>query len=223
MRYLLFSLIFLFIWLIAFLFFKRLRREMITISLFLTPLAFLEPFFVPQYWNPDAILGPKLSIEDFIFCFSVSGLMAIIYEIILGKHLHHLKLRYSFRGEAVHILILLSGLLAVFLVYLLLEVNFMYAAYAGIVVDILVMSLLRRDLVKKLIFTALLFGTLYFILFFIFVHLLAPDFVRFWNVHSLSGLLVLGIPIEEIIWAVGAGALAGPMYEFLLSIRLKTN
>ncbi len=35
-----------------------------------------------------------------------------------------------------------------------------------------------------------------------------------WLLPNLSGVLVAGIPVEELLWAFGVGMVAGPFYEF---------
>lgn len=45
-------------------------------------------------------------------------------------------------------------------------------------------------------------------------------FIKHWNLSHLSSIVILGVPLEEILWAIGTGALLNPIYEYLLSIRL---
>lgn len=194
---------------------------MLTISILLTPLAFLEPFLVPQYWRPDSLINSRLSVEYVIFNFAVAGIMAVLYEVVAGK-LRHSRLRESFKGEVEHALMLVVGLVAVFVVYLAFRVNFIYAIYAGCAVNVVIILLVRPDLLGKMVFSSVLFGMLYFVIIYLFVNVLYPNTGSLWNFSNLSG--VIGkFPIEEIVWAFGAGAITGPMYEFLMSVRLLKN
>ena len=72
---------------------------------------------------------------------------------------------------------------------------------------------------EKIIFSGLIFGVLYFLFFSVF-SFLVPGFIKHWNLVNLSGVILLGVPLEEIVWAIGTGALLGPIYEYLLSIKL---
>lgn len=190
---------------------------MLTASLIITPAALSEVFFVPGYWLPDTIFNPKLSIEDFIFTFAVGGIIAVFYELVLGaKHIKHLKLCNCYRGGG---LILLVGIILIFAVHFLFKINFMYALYIGIFVNVLLIAINRQDLIKKIIFSSLIFGVFYFLFFAVFSRLI-PGFLNHWNLSELSGVILLGVPLEEIIWAFATGALIGPIYEFLLGIRL---
>lgn len=193
---------------------------MLIASLLVAPLAFSEPFFVPDYWLPDAILNPKLSIEDFIFSFAVGGLAAVGYELFMGKHLKHYRLRHSLGGEVSHTLVLGIGLVTIFTTYYLFKINFMYAVYLGIVVNLILVMIARHDLIHKAIFSGIIFGIFYMVFFISFTSIFAPDFINLWNLKSLSGIILLGIPLEEIIWAGGIGALVGPLYEYVLGVKV---
>lgn len=219
MHYLLGSLFLLLIWLLIFVFQKKLRREMLIASLLVTPFALSEVFFVPGYWTPDTLGNPKLSIEDFIFTFAVGGIIAAIYELFMKGKVKHQRLCNCFNGGFFPGLILGIGVITIFLAYAIFKINFMYAVYVGIIVNIILIAVTRPDLIKKVIYSGLLFGLFYFLFFSAFAFFI-PNFIKHWNLNNLSGLILLGVPIEEIIWAFGVGALLGPIYEYLLSIKL---
>ncbi len=192
---------------------------MLVASLLITPAALSEVFFVPGYWLPDTVFNPKLSVEDFIFTFAVGGIIAVVYELFMKGKLKHQRLCNCYNGKALHGFILAIGLVIIFLSYFLLKINFMYAVYIGIVVDIALIVITRPDLVKKVIYSGLIFGLLYFAFFSAFSYLI-PGFIKHWNLASLSGIIIFNVPLEEILWAIGVGSLLGPIYEYLLSIRL---
>jgi len=219
MHYLLGSLFLLTIWFLIFIWQKKLRKEMLIASVIITPAALSEVFFVPGYWLPDAIGNPKLSIEDFIFSFAVGGIAAVIYELFMKGKVKHERLCNCYNGELFHGLILGIGIIAVFFSYTLLKINFMYAVFIGIIVDIIIISINRPDLIKKVLYSGIIFGFLYFLFFSLF-SLITPSFIKHWNLSNLSGIVFLGVPLEEILWAIGIGSLLGPIYEYLLSIKL---
>lgn len=219
MHYLLGSLFLLTVWLLIFISQKKLRKEMLLASILVTPAALSEVFFVPGYWLPDTIGNPKLSVEDFIFTFAVGGIVAVVYELFMKGKVKHQRLCNCFSGRFLQGLILGVGVIAIFLAYTLLNINFMYATYIGIIVNVILMAITRPDLVKKVLYSGLLFGLFYFLFFSIFDFFI-PDFIKHWNLNNLSGVILLGVPIEEIIWAFGIGAFLGPIYEYLLSIKL---
>lgn len=219
MHYLLGSLFLLLIWLLIFVFQQKLRREMLVASLLVTPFALSEIFFVPGYWLPDTIGNPKLSIEDFVFSFAVGGIIAVIYELFMKGKVSHQRLCNCYNGEFFHGLVLGIGVIIIFLSYVLLKINFMYAVYIGIMVDIVLIVITRPDLIKKVLYSGLIFGFLYFLFFSVFSFFI-PGFIKHWNLTNLSGVIILGVPLEEITWAIGVGGFLGPIYEYLLSIKL---
>lgn len=219
MHYLLGSLVLFAVWLLIFIWQKKLRKEMLIASLIITPAALSEVFFVPGYWLPDTIGNPKLSIEDFIFSFAAGGIIAVIYELFMKGKVKHQRLCNCYSGEVLHGLILGIGVIAAFLTYAIFKINFMYAVYIGIIIDIILIVITRADLIKKVLYSALLFGLLYF-LFFSILSFFVPNFIKHWNLYNLSGIILMGVPLEEVLWAIGAGGLLGPIYEYLLSIKL---
>lgn len=227
MHYLLGSLLLLGIWILIFVSKKELRKEMLIASLLVTPAALSEVFFVPGYWLPDTIGNPKLSVEDFIFTFAIGGIIAVIYELFMKGKVKHQRLCNCFNGGLLPGLILSIGVIAIFLAYAIFKisklapdgVNFMYAVYIGIAVNVVLMAITRPDLKSKILYSGLLFGLFYFLFFSVFAFFI-PDFIMHWNLNNLSGLILLGVPLEEIIWAFGVGAFLGPIYEYLLSIKL---
>lgn len=192
---------------------------MLVASILITPATFSEVFFVPGYWLPDTIGNPKLSVEDFIFTFAVGGIIAVIYELFMKGKVKHQRLCDCYNGEIFHGLILGIGVISIFLAYTIFKINFMYAVYIGIIVNVVLISITRPDLIKKVVYSGLLFGVLYFLFFSVF-SLFVPDFIKHWNLENLSGIIFVGVPLEEILWAIGTGSLLGPIYEYLLSIKL---
>lgn len=192
---------------------------MLIASILVAPFALSEIFFVPGYWLPDTIGNPKLSIEDFIFSFAVGGIIAVIYELFMKRKVRHQRLCNCYNGELFHGLILGIGVVVIFFTYALFKINFMYAVYIGTIVDVILISITRPDLIRKVLYSGIIFGFLYFLFFSVF-SFLTPNFIKHWNFSNLSGIIILGVPAEEILWAIATGSLLGPIYEYLLSIKI---
>lgn len=81
----------------------------------------------------------------------------------------------------------------------------------------------RPDLKRKIWFGGITFLSLYFI-FFLGINLLYPNFVQeAWNFQTISGILLLGIPIEELLFAFTFGMLWSSIYEHVLWLKLKES
>lgn len=216
------SLILLAIWLLVF---KGIRlssgrAQMLKCSLFTLPLGLTEPLFVPEYWSPPTLFNlartTGFDIESLVFAFAVGGLAGSLYELLvplthspLGemqrRHPHH---RW-------HMVVLTSPAVIFLVLYLLGSLNPIYDALAAMLIGGILTTWCRPDLLVKMLTGSLLFGLFYF-LFFLTLTTAYPTYVgEVWNLGALSGVLVLGIPIEEIGFGLVLGFLWSGAYEHL--------
>lgn len=224
-EYLTGSLILLGIWVVVY---SRLKEgsknEMRWASLITTPLALLEPVFVPEYWNPPTLFDlartTGFDIESFIFCFAVGGLAAVLYEAVFpSEHVRIPKVKR--RTHKYHLWALLSGPLVFGSIYFTTDINPIYSASMGMLAGALGAVWCRRDLTRKILFGGASFLTLYFF-FFIFFVWMFPDYVEsVWNLSKLTGILMFQIPIEELLYALTQGMYWSSLYEHIFWFRLR--
>lgn len=70
--------------------------------------------------------------------------------------------------------------------------------------------------------SAFIFLILYFLYFLILIAL-SPGYVeQVWNLKAISGILILGIPLEELLFALSFGFLWSSIYEHITWKKLKT-
>jgi len=51
--------------------------------------------------------------------------------------------------------------------------------------------------------------------------LIVPGWMaRTWNFHTLSGVQILGVPAEDLLWAFTVGAVWASLYEVLMGYRM---
>ena len=49
-----------------------------------------------------------------------------------------------------------------------------------------------------------------------------PNIIEdWWKLENISGIIIFGAPIEELIWGFTWGFFIGPVYEFWRGIKLK--
>ncbi len=53
-----------------------------------------------------------------------------------------------------------------------------------------------------------------------YIYLFRNVIQSFWLLENISGILILGVPIEELLWGFGWGMLAGSIYEFHKGLKL---
>jgi hypothetical protein len=220
--FLIVSLVLFVVWLVIFLFSGETRREQLIMSivgLVLSPgiLLIAAYDFRQIVANEVAAIG----IEDFLFAFSFFGVAAVIYQVLIGKHAHKIRgSRYEVKhlGHWVGHLLLVLGLWA-FAALLLIHVfdlrSIQGLSIGGLLVGMYVIAD-RHDLTMNALLSGLFMAALIFIVEQIFfVRLFPIDAASFWQFEALSGFIIGGIPLEEIMWAAVVGFTIGPMYEWL--------
>ena len=71
--------------------------------------------------------------------------------------------------------------------------------------------------------SSLLFTAFYLLYFFWFI-LYAPGYViQVWNIQAISGLLIAGIPLEEILFALGFGFFWSGIYDLYAWRKLEIS
>lgn len=204
-----------------------LRKEMLIAGLVFGVVAFLsEPLFILHYWNPDYLFplsykGLALgSLEDFLYGFLKGGVSAVIFEVLFREQFSRRKTRaHHWKKMIVPIYALSTALFIIPTV--LFSWNPIYTSALAIVVFLVPLALYRRDLLPEAFISGLLMMALTFIgykLVFIFF----PDIIPlWWKLSNLSGIMLSGIPIEEMLESFVVGFFGGPFYEFFNGLRLK--
>jgi len=226
--FLLVSLIFFVLWLVLFLFSNQTRREqfiMSVVGLILSPGILI--ISANDYRNIISTQASVIGIEDLIFAFAFFGISAVIYQVLLGKHIHKLRgSRFELKhaGHWIGHLVLIIALWA-FATLLMMDVFVLASVQAGIVGGLLIGIYIiadRHDLTMNALLSGLFMAILIFILEQIFfVRLFPIPAETFWQWNSLSTFVIGGIPLEELMWAAVVGFAIGPLYEWLRGNQLK--
>lgn len=179
---------------------------------------YLGETLVPSYWHPKTLfdLGIRTggyALEDAVFSFFVGGIATVVYEVFFKgsvrfkvKHHHHLgAFIFGF---------IFAGVFAYFF-----SPNQIYPLVVfGLSASIFIW-IARKDLIPHSLFGGGLFVILYFISFLLF-NFWFPNFVsENYNLKNLSGLFVLSVPFEEILYAFSFGMFWAPFYEYEHGIR----
>ena len=193
------------------------RRIMWRVSLFTSVFGLTEPLFVPEYWSPpslgDLALRTGFDVESPIFCFGIGGVGAVLYNLITGTRLvpvadherHGPLHRY-------HKLALLSPFL-VFPPLYFFDWNPIYPAIVAMFVGGVATVLCRPDLKNTTWLGSVLFVAYYW-LFLKGLEWLSPGYIeRVWNLSTLSGVHLIGVPLEELLFAAGFGLYWAGLYS----------
>ncbi len=213
---------------------KDLRKAMVWSGIFY--IAFLSVGFVayrilfddpvrsitPGYWAPPTLfdLGQKTggyAIEDAIFMFFAGGTAAALYDFCFRKRFSRRdrvakpKKRYVF----------VVGVLAAGIFHSLFYLNDIYLLILFNLFGALVIMWQRRDLIKPSLYAGLLYLALYGLQFFGF-NALFPNFIdQYYNLQATSGAMILGVPLEELLYAGTFGMIWGLLYKYAKGITYK--
>lgn len=226
--WLIWSLILIAIWLVIYLSLggSKEKKEMLMASLGTSLLGLTEPLFVPEYWSPpslfDLAMRTGFDIESLIFSFGIGGIAVILYgrifrkqDVSMSAKEHHLP-RHRF-----HLWTLLSAPAVLFVLLLTTNLNPLHSSVIAMIVGGLATWYCRPDLEKKMITSAFIFLVLYFF-YFLTLIAISPGYVeRVWNLGAISGILILGIPLEELLFALSFGFIWSSIYEHLTWKKLK--
>jgi hypothetical protein len=191
------------------------RRLLVRVSLLMLP-NFLFSLAHHDYWNPVRVGGWALGPEDVLFVFNVAA-MGCLSAVLLYRH----KLTVA-EQPVPHI----GRLLAVgvpaqcaFLVLLSLGRSSMASTILAQLMAMVSLLLLRPDLWRFSAAGGIGFSLIYCgILKTVFWSW--PEFVSCWRSTPPWGLLLFGIPLGEVAWAVSFG-LFWPLFAgFVFDLRL---
>ncbi len=193
---------------------------MILASFWGMPFGFIDYFLVPQYWHPSSLFGLMerygVGIESFLFLFLMAGIASVTYEFFYNEklvRLTHTGHRHYWLLYSVPVaFVVMSALFPTIAIY-----NMMIVGGIGAAIT----ACLRRDLRRQMLISAFIFSMIYLVVF-VLVNLIFPDFVNHsYNFDNICGLLLLGVPIEEIAVAFFAGAFWSTIYDYSRAYRDK--
>lgn len=225
--WLIWSSAFLLPWVLLYALFPQHRVAMWWASVFMMPFGLTEPIFVPEYWNPPSLfeLAQKtgFDIESFIFSFAIGGIAAVLYNIILHKrievvsHAERLQNRHRWHRWA------LAVPFAVFPMLYFLPWNPIYAGIAAMVLGAIAAVLCRPDLKSVTLLGGVIFLALYSI-FLLGLKWSVPGYIeQVWNFKALSGIVIYGLPIEELMFGFSFGLVWTGIYEHFTWKRSATE
>lgn len=224
--YLIGALLFVPMWLFIYIRRKDLRGQILLMSVLVGLTGLTEPLFYGKYWTPNyAFKIPHilLGLEDLLLMFFIGGLTAVSYEFFRSK-ITVAKEIYTHRERIYQVII---GVLFTFLVFILFEtltdLNIIYTAMFGLYTFWLIQMFFRRDLFVPSILNALLFLVVGIPVGVVFTKLFPDIVTQWWHLEHLSGIMLFGLPIEELFWHFILGLAAGPIYELRFGLYYKDN
>jgi len=214
--YLFGCLIFGLIWLFIYLRRSDLRKEQLFMSFFVAIFGLTEPIFFGEYWHPQFIFSFSsfnLGLEDILLCFFYGGIASTLYEFVFNDVLKTYS-RESKKTRILEVVVaILSGIAIFLLFWSTFKINIIYASAIGAIAAGLVFVFFRKDLFIPAIVGGIIMSLVSFTVLAFLGQIFKGIFNVWWRIDLLSGIRILSIPVEEIVWHFSLGFAAGPMYE----------
>jgi lycopene cyclase-like protein len=204
-------------WIVLFLAMPDYRDVMWRTSLATSLFGATEPIFVPKYWNPPSLFDlaqrTGFDIESFIFCFAIGGIGVALYNSLTRQDLVPMsEAEKQHSLHRFHRIALLTPFVAFVPLYFL-PWNPIYPAIACLVLGAIAAVICRPDLKWKTLIGGFLFLAFYAVLM-LTLSFSAPGYIeQVWSLPALSGMLVYGIPLEELLFGFAFGLYWTGVYE----------
>jgi hypothetical protein len=200
-------------WVVFFIQKKRPRKEMLTISSLAAVISIATSylFWTKDWWRPETITGTIVGIEDVILGFAVGGIVTVAYERVFEKRYTKYKGSTYYSGIVPYV----AGTLALLaLLFWATPLTSFYSVVIAILASSVCIFYKRRDLIKNGIFSAF-FMTGLFLPYYYAIMIISPGWIeRTYLFDTLSGIMITGIPLEELVFWFLFGLWWGPYYEF---------
>ena len=215
--WLIWSCAFLVPWLGLFLWLPRYRSIMVWSSTATMPFGLTEPLFIPRYWNPPSLFDlaqrTGFDLESLIFCFAIGGVGVVLYDLVTGAGLRPVARSERISRRHRHHRAALLAPVAIFPLLYALPWNPIYPAIVALLLGGAATVACRPDLKFKTLVGGGLFAA-YYAVFMVLLEWSAPGYIeRVWNLPALSGVLIGGIPLEELLFGFAFGTYWSGIYE----------
>jgi hypothetical protein len=168
-----------------------------------------QAYALNDYWNPPYLFGKTLPFEDFLYGFFFGGIVANIPDFF------HRPVSYVSRKPSfAHALLGLSLTIVAFTVLVdVLKINSIVAHIVPPALVGVIIALRYKSLFSHMVIASLISMMVTFIVFQVLLLLDPLVIERIWMMENLNGLLIIGIPVEEYIFAGALGFGTPYFYE----------
>jgi hypothetical protein len=198
-----------------------LRRSSLVAAVALAPFAVMGFVFVPAYWQPDHAFTfiRGVGVEDVLFCFACGGVCWVVAASGTGVRCEPLPATGGFLARLLAWagIALFGGVVAWWAGCGILAAVILGFVFSGLVV------LCRIPRASRLILPGAIGFTLVYAAVSWIVLTVYPAAAGFWVADAISGRRVLGLPVEELVWALGFGATWPVVFAFCIRSRFATE
>ena len=205
------------LWLFIFIRLKKSRTEIIYLGLIMGNTAMLVDYYCSfyDYWHPPLVFR-QFNIESYLYGFVVTGIAAKIYELVF---------RREFSSRTTPKPVVIAGMAGVyFLAYtavlLVFPINSVMILDLLMLATFLVFVWLDRRALKIGLVSGVLMVVINVVWYAALLALYPKAILNIWVLANLSGIQILGLPIEEHLFIFLLGAAASVGYKVLAGVPL---
>lgn len=213
---------FLLIWLALWWRSSHLRRMlMLRVSAATALLGLLEPYYVPEYWHPPTLFDLNLKtgfdIESVLFSFAIGGIATAVYGALRStRQLRRSAAAPHGRRQMLHAVAIAVPVPVLVVLTVLTDLNPIIATIVALSAGVAASAACRPDLVARMLLCGLLFLGLYFVFFALF-NVAFPGYIdSVWNLPALSGVVIAGVPVEELSFGFDFGLMWSSVAEYVV-------
>lgn len=210
------------IWAVLFAVLRQSRGPMLWASLAFGHAGPISQYWhLKDYWHPTYALGFKIGhwlfgVEDYLFAFAFSGLCAGLFDHLASRVGMHSP-RFNIDGFIKAVLLVLGCLVAMAALVGFLKLNSLHAIVVVFLVGSIALLVQRPKWIAPAVQTAFIVAGIMWAFYAGFFLRLFPGILDgWWDTPVLSGLGLLGVPVEEVAWAWISGLFVGPMVWFCM-------
>lgn len=162
----------------------------------------VEQMHLVDWWQPHFIFNSYIKIEDILFGFSTGGAISGIYSMLKSRIQRNSIILINTTSKILLIVISLFSLFGLFYIF---HVNSFWSSIIALSIFVIIVAYQNSKLLLNIFLTGVIVAIIAFggYLFGLYLN---PHFVTETYLFShLSGILILGIPIEELLWFFFAG------------------
>lgn len=214
------TLAFIVIWTALLVLLPRSRPAIFWTSLIFAPAGPVgEYWLIPDYWHPiyliDIAVGSwHFGFEDYLITFAVAGISAGIFESLALRRGFAELPRTSF-GTLLRMFG--WGVVGFFLMLLLVSgvgLNSIHAILLIVMIASLLMFFGRWKILSLIVPISVIFGLFVWLFYVVFFLPIFPGVIQaLWNLENTWGIMLAGVPMEELLWAFTAALFAGPVFR----------
>jgi hypothetical protein len=185
------------------------------------PVGLFDTLFTPDYWDPPHLLGKWLSVEGFFLSFGNGIFMWLAAAIPLGSMIDYKLDPSRFCRRYLGCLVIAIAAFATLwrggLAFVDLPVMDAYLI-ATVILAAFILGR-RLDAWPFAVTGSIGFSIVYAVQLFA-VSYLVPEPAQYWSPAVRAGILVFGLPVEEMVWAFVFGAVMPLALAYCSDVRL---